>query len=134
MLETEIPLAIEVMKDALLRKLGGEVDLIFQYGSHLKGAAHRYSDVDLSYAPVHETTGESITVMVGETLIDLYPMHWSHLEHMAEFNDISSIVLLESRILYQRTEASAERFRALSTRLRALLLPEVSMTRPTPLP
>ncbi len=124
MLETDIPLAIEVMKDALLHKLGDEVDLIFQYGSYLKGSAHRYSDVDLSYVPVHASTGESITVMVGETMIDLYPMHWSHLERMAEFNDISSMVLLENRILYQRTEASTERFRALSNRLRALLLPE----------
>jgi hypothetical protein len=123
-METEISRIVEVMKDALLHKLGDEVDLIFQYGSHLKGTAHKYSDIDISYAPVHESTRESITVMVGETMVDLYPMQWSHLERMAEFNDLSSMVLLESRIVYRRTPASAERFRALSARLLALLQPE----------
>lgn len=39
--------AIEVMQQALLRELGDEVDLIFRYGSHMTGARHKYSDVDI---------------------------------------------------------------------------------------
>ena len=120
----EISQIIEVLKDALLRKSGDEVDLIFQYGSHLKGTTHQYSDVDISYVPVHESTWESITVMVGETMVDLYPIHWSQLDQMAEFKDLSSKVLLESRIVYQRTEESAERFRGLAARLQILQKPE----------
>ena len=115
-----MPLIVAALKNALLRKLGAEVDLIFEYGSHLKGNTHRYSDLDISYVPVHEATWESITVMVGETLVDLYPIHWAHLERMADFRDLSSAVLLNNRIVYQRTEAVAERFRALSARLSAL--------------
>jgi hypothetical protein len=123
-MKNDIPLVVEVMRDALLNKLGEEVDLIFQYGSYLKGTAHKFSDIDLSYVPVHEATWESITVMVGETMIDLYPMHWSHLERMAEFDDVSSSVLLHNRIVYQRTEEAAERFCALAGRLKALQEPE----------
>ena len=122
--EDEIPVVLEILKETLLQKLGTEVDLIFQYGSHLRGNAHKFSDVDLSFVPVHETTWENVTVLVGETLVDLYPMHWPHLERMANFDDRSSMVLLENRILYQRNAAAAERFRALSAQLFILLQPE----------
>lgn len=115
---------LETLRDALLRKMGDEVELIFQYGSHVRGATHHYSDVDLSWVPVHEATWESITVMVGERLVDLYPMHWSKLERMAEFRDPSASVLLHNRVLYQRDEAAANRFRALAGRLAALQQPD----------
>ena len=115
----DIPTTIAVLQDALLRRFGDEVDLIFQYGSHLHGATHRFSDVDLSWVPVHDDTWGSITVMVDETLFDLYAMHWSHLERMADFRDVSSSVLLHNRILYQRNDTAAERFSALADRLRA---------------
>lgn len=115
---------IEALQETLLRKLGDEVELIFQYGSHLHGAIHKYSDVDISYVPAQEATWTSITVMVEETLFDLYPIHWSQLERMAEFRDISSSVLLHNRILYQRDAATAARFQALAARLCALQQPE----------
>jgi len=115
---------LRTIQDALLRRMGDEVELVFQYGSHVHGATHRYSDVDLSWVPVHETTWDSITVLVGDRLADLYPMHWSKLERMAEFRDVSASVLLHSRILYQRDEAAAERFRGLAARLDALQQPD----------
>lgn len=120
----DISAVVDMLKDALLRRLGDEVELIFQYGSFLTGAAHQYSDVDISYVPAHESTWESITVMLGHTMIDLYPMHWSHLERMAAYDDLSASVLLQNRILYQRDEEVAERFRGLSKRLLALLQPD----------
>ncbi len=110
---------IDMLQSALLSRYDDEVDLIFQYGSHLKGTTHKYSDVDISWVPVHDDTWGSITVMVDETLFDLYAMHWSHLERMADFRDVSSSVLLHNRILYQRNDAAAERFAALADRLRA---------------
>lgn len=119
----DIPSTIALLQDALLRRFGDEVDLIFQYGSHLHGATNRFSDVDLSWVPVHDDTWGSITVMIDETLFDLYAMHWSHLERMADFRDVSSSVLLHNRILYQRNDAAAERFAALAGRLRAGLEP-----------
>ena len=113
----------EVLKEAILRELGDEVDLIFRYGSHLKGTTHKYSDLDISYIPVHETTWNSITVVVEDIMIDFYPIHWSQLEQMADFDNISCTVLLENQVVYQRTEEVGERFRALSSRLHALQQP-----------
>ena len=37
-MSVDIDRTIEILKDALLRDLGDEVDLIFRYGSFLKGA------------------------------------------------------------------------------------------------
>ena len=114
---------VDTLQAALLQRMGDEVDLIFQYGSHFKGTAHQYSDVDISWVPVNATTWDAITVMVDDTLCDLYPIHWSRLEQMAEYRDVSATVLLSSHIVYQRTEAAAERFHGLSAQLRALLEP-----------
>ncbi len=115
---------VAALQEALLQRFGDEVDLIFQYGSHVRGMAHKYSDVDISWTPVHPDTWGSITVMVDETLFDLYPIHWAKLEQMADFRDVSATVLLHNRILYQRDAAAAARFTALTTRLRARLAPE----------
>jgi hypothetical protein len=115
---------ITALQDALLQRFGDKVELIFQYGSHIRGTAHQYSDVDVSWVPVHAETWGNITVMVDDTLFDLYPIHWAKLEQMADFRDVSSTVLLHNRILYQRSQAAADRFAALTARLRALQQPE----------
>ena len=115
---------IETLKNAMLHKLGNEVDIIFQYGSHIHGTPHKFSDVDLSFVPVSNSTWENITVMVDDTLFDFYPMRWPLLERMAEFRDVSSSVLLKNRILYQRNEEVAARFASLAERLRSLQEPK----------
>ncbi|HET6487745.1 MAG TPA: hypothetical protein VFH83_15060 [Spirochaetia bacterium] len=115
--------ALEPMTNALLRKLGPEVDLIFRYGSTLKGTTHVYSDLDVSYVPVHESTGDSITVLVADVLIDLYPIHWSQLESMADFENVSASVLLENQLIYHRNEAVVDRLRSLASKLRSNLEP-----------
>lgn len=57
----ELTLLIEMLKEALLRELGDEVDLIFRYGWYVTGATDQYSDLGISYVPVHESTWHSIT-------------------------------------------------------------------------
>lgn len=118
----------DVVTTALLRDLGDEVDLIFRYGSQVKGNIHAYSDLDISYTPVHDSTSHSITVVVDNIMCDLYPIRWSTLESMARFENVSSTVLLNHQIIYQRSEASGERLRGLADQLRALQQPEARPT------
>ena len=113
----------EVLTTALLRALGDEVDLIFRYGSFIKGNTHAYSDLDISYVPVHEATGYHITVTVSDRLCDLYPIRWSQLESMARFENVSSTVLLDYQIVYQRSAAASERLGQLAAQLQAALEP-----------
>jgi hypothetical protein len=117
-----------VMQTALLRDLGDEVELIFRYGSQVKGNTHAYSDLDISYVPAHESTGHHITVMVDDLLCDLYPIRWSQLESMANFENVSSTVLLNYQILYQKSDAAAARIGALADQLRASLQPTARPT------
>lgn len=117
-----------VLKTALLRDLGDEVDLIFRYGSFLKETMHHYSDLDISYVPVHETTWHSITVLVDDRLCDLYPIHWSRLESMADFENVSSTALFNYQIVYARSADVMARFRALPARLQALQEPAARPT------
>jgi hypothetical protein len=116
--------ATAIMKRALLRDLGDKVDLIFRYGSQTTGATHEYSDIDMSYVPAHESTWHSITVLVDDVLIDLYPLHWSRLERLATFDEAISTVVLQAQVVYERSDAAAERFRGLKAKLRALQEPE----------
>lgn len=112
-----------LMQATLLRDLGDEVELIFRYGSQVKGNTHAYSDLDISYVPVHETTGHHITVLVDDMLCDLYPIRWSQLESMARFDNVSSTVLLNYQILYQKSDVAAARMETLAEQLRTLLQP-----------
>ncbi len=123
MMTLDLEQTTKILQDALLQKMGDEVDLIFRYGSYTKGTAHRYSDLDISWVPAHDSTWYSITVLVSNTMVDFYPMHWSHLERMANVDDLSCTVLLESEIVYQRSEVQADRFRRLAARLRDLQQP-----------
>ncbi|MCA9838964.1 MAG: hypothetical protein KC422_18760 [Trueperaceae bacterium] len=115
---------IETVSNALIDRLGDELDLIFHYGSLVNGNAHKTSDIDISFVPRHEHTRGSITVMVEDVLCDLYPMHWSTLEHMADYRNVSATVLLKNRLIYQRNQEVAERFQALAGRLKKLQQPE----------
>jgi predicted nucleotidyltransferase len=121
---TDLETASSMIQETLLRELGDEVELIIHYGSHFRGDAHKHSDLDLIYIPTHEETWNHVTVLVDDTLIDLFPFHWSRFEDVAEFNHVFCTILLNSEILYQRDAEAARRFLALRDRLRALLAPE----------
>lgn len=114
----------QLLTAALLRDLGDEVDIVFRYGSRLRGTTtHRFSDVDISYVPAHDDTSHALTVMVGTTMCDLYPIRWSKLERMADLDDPNASILLASKVTHHRTDAVAARFDGLRARLRENLQP-----------
>jgi predicted nucleotidyltransferase len=75
-----------LIKEALLRELGDEVELILHFGSRLGKNTHKYSDLDLCYIPTKESTWDHITALVEDTLLDLFAIHWSSFEEMAHFD------------------------------------------------
>ncbi|MCB0062603.1 MAG: hypothetical protein KDE19_10830, partial [Caldilineaceae bacterium] len=54
---------------------------------------------------------------------DLYPIHWSQLASMARFENVSSTVLTNYQIVYQRSAAAAQRLGQLAEELRTGLQP-----------
>ncbi len=116
--------AEKMITEALQRELPDEIDLILHFGSSLTGNTHKYSDLDLCYIPRHEGTWHHITVIVEDTLIDLFAIPWSQFEAMAEFDNVKGTILARQRIIYQRSPAAAERFLALRDRLQELQQPQ----------
>ena len=112
-----------ILVDALVRRQGDEVDLVFRYGSLVTGSSHRYSDLDISWVPASEAVWDAITVMVDDVLVDCYPIHWSTLERMAVMGNVSCAILLHGRVVFQRTDAAGTRFAALGDRLREVQRP-----------
>lgn len=113
-----------LLVETLLSRLGDEIDLVFHYGSYRMGNTHRYSDYDVSYVPVHESTGDHITVVVDDVMCDLYPLRWSRLEGVADFKEPFGLILPNAKILYQRNDEAGQHFAALRARQEALLSPE----------
>lgn len=114
---------VRVLTDALLRDLGEEVEVVVRFGSRLKGRTHSYSDVDVLFVPAHEATWHAITVLVDDTLCDLFPFSWPTLERLAAFDDVRGNLLLDAEVVYARSEAASERFRTLAEDLRRLTEP-----------
>lgn len=113
----------ELMVNTLHARLGDEVELVFRYGSSVRGETHRWSDLDFSYVPRHESTSESITVLVDEILFDLYPLHWSTLARMAEHDDRRATILADVQLTYAATPEARARLDALVARYHALEAP-----------
>jgi hypothetical protein len=109
--------------DELVRRAGDEVDLVFRYGSAIRGGEHRFSDLDMSWVPRAPSRWDSITVLVDDTLFDLYPLHWPTLERMAEWDDWRATILHDYLIVYESSAAAGDRFRALAARHAELELP-----------
>lgn len=110
--------------DELVARLGDEVELVFRYGSFVRGDGHRWSDVDMSYVPRDPSRGDSITVLVDDILYDLYPLHWETLARMAEWDDWRATILHDYEIVYEADARAAERFHRLAERHAELERPE----------
>lgn len=119
----DISQTVAVLQAALLREMGDEVELIFLFGSRLTGGTHSYSDQDLLWVPTHPSAWRCFTVLVEDTLVDLFPVRWEWLERLADFDDVRGTLLLNYEIVYQRTPEAAARLASLADRLRSLHAP-----------
>ncbi len=111
--------------ERLKRRMGEELDIVFFYGSQLKGKTRLHSDFDLSYIPSEGSTKyKGITVMVDDVLFDLYPMDWACMDRLATYDNPSASLLFRTEVAYCREDKLLERFSGLRPRLEALLKPE----------
>jgi hypothetical protein len=123
-MNVDVDRILTLLQETMLAELGDEVELIFRYGSTVRGATHQYSDLDVSFVPRHESTWNSVTVLIDNVMVDFYPIHWSRLEAMAGLDDVSGTLLSTAEILYQSDDAAADRFRGLAKTLASWLQPE----------
>lgn len=117
-MKQELEECTHAMAEHLVASLGEKVDLIIRYGSTVRNLAHESSDIDICWIPASEDDWECITVEVEQTLIDLFAIHWSRLERMADLRDPIGTILLHHNIIYARNEEVRTRFTGLIDTLR----------------
>lgn len=116
-MKQELEDCAQAMADHLVASLGEKVDLIIRYGSTIRNLAHEGSDIDICWIPSSEDSWECITVDIEDTLIDLFAIHWSRLERMANLQDPIGTILLHHKIIYARNDETRKRFNELVERL-----------------
>ncbi len=116
---------VDILIEHARQVLGDDLELVIHYGSRTKDYAAPESDYDLSYVP---SQGKQIwnnwTYLIDGVCIDFYPMQWEGLEGDANFEGHRTSVIIDSRVLYHKSEAVLKRFRALRGRISELQTPE----------
>jgi hypothetical protein len=116
---------VEILIEHAKKVLGDDLELVIHYGSRAKDYAAPDSDYDISYVP---SQGKNIwknwTFLIDGVCIDFFPMQWEGLEGNANFNTDRTSVIIESRVLYHKSEEVLRRFQALKDRVAELQTPE----------
>ena len=108
--------------DKVQREYHEDVSLLLMYGSYENGTANPLSDVDMYFIPKTEGAQELSTTFIIEGVgYDLFPMSWSRVKDIADFNDYLTPCLGNVKILYCNSPEDRERFEKLQARLQANL-------------
>lgn len=108
---------------------GDEIALIAYYGSQARGLASPTSDIDLFYTPVAGKAPPVSAQFVLDGLpYDFWPVGWSFLTEIAEARGarpwgVAAGILADAQVMYHRSQAELDRFRALQAQLADLLTP-----------
>ncbi|MEK7477039.1 MAG: hypothetical protein AAB152_15550 [Candidatus Coatesbacteria bacterium] len=116
---------VNILVDHAKKELGDDLELVIHYGSRAKDYAEPGSDYDVSYVPAQgKNIWKNWQCLIDDICIDFYPMQWEGLEANANFDVDRTSVIVESRVLYHKSEEVLKRFQALQDRVSELQTPE----------
>lgn len=107
---------------------GDEVDLVAYYGSYARGTANPRSDLDIFYTPAEgKAPPLARAVLVDGVLFDFWAVPWERLEAWAVGRDgtwsTGAGLVHQAKVLYTRTDGTAQRLAALQQQTVDLLEP-----------
>ena len=108
---------------------GDEIALIAYYGSQARGLALPTSDIDLFYTPVEGKAPPVSAAFVLDGLpYDFWPVSWSFIAEIAQARGarpwgVAAGIIADAQVMYHRSQAELDRFRALQGQLADLLTP-----------
>lgn len=116
---------VDILVGHARKALGDDLELVIHYGSRAKDYAAPDSDYDVSYVPARgKNIWNNWQCLIDDICIDFYPMQWEGLEANANFDVDRTSVIVESRVLYHKSEEVLKRFQALKDRVSELQTPE----------
>ncbi|HNT35271.1 MAG TPA: nucleotidyltransferase domain-containing protein [bacterium] len=102
-----------------------DVALVLGYGSRFRGDHHPKSDLDLVF--INDTPrGEeaSAQFVIDDIGSDFFPISWERAEGIVSFREALLSLILESAVLYSRSDADLERLESLREKARWMMSPE----------
>lgn len=109
---------------------GDDVALIAYYGSHAKSTASSTSDLDLFYIPSAPGKAQSLCrqFIIDGLPYDFWPVSWQFAEAIANARSerpwaVSASLIADAQVLYCRSQADLDRFRALQAHISELTQP-----------
>lgn len=119
----------DILVEHAVQTYGDEIAIIAYYGSYAKGTASPTSDLDIFYIPEPgKARALSSQFVIEGRPYDFWPVSWALAEEIADATTtrpwvLAASLLIDAKVLYQRSTADLERFRALQARTEALTEP-----------
>ncbi|MCQ6560987.1 nucleotidyltransferase domain-containing protein [Paenibacillus mendelii] len=88
-----------------------DVAVIAYYGSRAQGTATKRSDLDFFFIPATSNGYQaSIQFVIDDISFDFWPISWERAGRMAAFEEPSTSIIAECKLLYTRSEDDRDRF------------------------
>ncbi len=112
----------------------GKIGIIAYYGSYATGKANPSSDLDIFYVPddIKSTRNIYHSFILEGRPFEFWPISWERLGRMASGEEhwaVSAGLLLNTKVLYSRSQEDLDRFIALKDECRDLMSPEKKSAR-----
>jgi hypothetical protein len=119
----------KILVSHAVRAHSSEIAIIAYYGSYAKGTASPTSDLDIYYVPDDGQAGSLSSQFVIEGLpYDFWGVPWRLLENIVNGSGrpwaVAASLVVDTEVLYHRSQADLERFNALKARITELTRPE----------
>lgn len=107
----ELIRAAEILIEKIKKDYRDDVALVIIMGSYIYNDTHSMSDLDLYYIPKTERGNKlGFTFIIDNIGFDFWPISWERMEHIANFEEKTTSIITEGKILYCSSQTDMERF------------------------
>lgn len=119
----------ETLVQHVKKNYANDIAIIAYYGSYAQGTATKRSDLDFFFIPAApEGYRASIQFVLNEISYDFWPISWERAERMAALEEPQTTIIVDSQLLYIRSEEDYNRFMGLRDKTIALQQPQQTLT------
>jgi predicted nucleotidyltransferase len=107
----ELIRAADILIDKIKKDHKDDIALVVVMGSYIYGDTHERSDLDLFYVPkTNRGYDLGFTFIIEGIGFDYWPVSWERLERIAGYEEKTTSIITEGKILYCASEEDRERF------------------------
>jgi predicted nucleotidyltransferase len=101
----------EILIEKIKKDYRDDVALVIIMGSYIYNDTHSRSDLDLYFIPKTERGNKlGFTFIIDDIGFDFWPISWERLERIANFEEKTTSIITEGKILYCSSQTDMERF------------------------